>query len=158
MTDWMYFSLIAVALWGVVGLLQKLGTNRISADSLLVWLMVGYLLLLPWLIPKVDFSGLTQKDIVVGILAGLTNGLGAWFLFTALEKGAKASIAVPLGALNPLVTILLALAFLAENLNWTQSIGVGCAILGGVLISFERGGSVSELNPGQCRPPSHQGH
>ncbi len=138
MTDWMYFSLIAVALWGVVGLLQKLGTNRISADSLLVWLMVGYLLLLPWLIQAVDFKELTQKDIVVGILAGLTNGLGAWFLFTALEKGAKASIAVPLGALSPLVTILLAIVFLAEELTFLQSTGVCLAILGGVLISFEQ--------------------
>ena len=137
MTDWMYFSLIAVALWGVVGLLQKLGTNRISADSLLVWLMVGYLLLLPWLIQAVDFSELTQKDVVVGILAGLTNGLGAWFLFTALEKGAKASIAIPLGALSPLVTILLAIVFLAEELTFVQSTGVCLAILGGVLISYE---------------------
>ena len=58
MSDWMYFSLIAVLLWGVVGLLQKLGTNRISADSLLIWLMVGYLLLLPWLVWNVDFSEL----------------------------------------------------------------------------------------------------
>ncbi len=138
MTDWMYFSLIAVALWGVVGLLQKLGTNRISADSLLVWLMVGYLLLLPWLIQAVDFKELTQKDIVVGILAGLTNGLGAWFLFTALEKGAKASVAIPLGALSPLVTILLAIVFLAEELTFLQSTGVCLAILGGVLISFEQ--------------------
>lgn len=147
MTDWMYFSLIAVALFGVVGLLQKLGTNRVSADSLLVWLMVGYLLLVPLLILKADFSGLTRLDILVGILAGLTNGLGAWFLFTALEKGANASIAVPLTALNPLVTILLALTFLAEDLTFTQSIGVCFAILGGVLISFE-GRSESELEPG----------
>jgi transporter family protein len=138
MSDWMYFSLIAVALWGIVGLLQKLGTNRISADSLLVWLMVGYLVLLPWLIGNADFSGLAARDIFVGILAGVTNGLGAWFLFAALEKGAKASIAVPLTALNPLVTILLALVFLAERLTIVQSAGVILAILAGVLISYEK--------------------
>jgi len=138
MSDWMYFSLIAVALWGVVGLLQKLGTNRISADSLLVWLMVGYLLLLPWMISDLDFSQLTTRDIWVGILAGVTNGLGAWFLFAALEKGAKASIAVPLTALNPLVTILLALVFLTERLTTIQSVGVILAIIAGVLVSYEK--------------------
>jgi len=137
MSDWMYFSLITVALWGVVGLLQKLGTNRVSADALLVWLMVGYLLLMPWMILDIDFSELETRDIWVGILAGVTNGLGAWFLFAALEKGAKASIAVPLTALNPLVTILLALLLLTERLTVVQSIGVILAILAGVLISCE---------------------
>jgi uncharacterized membrane protein len=137
MTDWMFFSLIAVALWGIVGLLQKLGTNRISADSLLVWLMVGYLLLLPWLIWDADFTNLAATQFTVGVLAGVTNGLGAWFLFAALEKGAKASIAVPLTALNPLVTILLALVFLVERLTAIQAIGVALAIIAGVLISSE---------------------
>jgi uncharacterized membrane protein len=138
MPDWMYFSLIAVVLWGAVGLLQKLGTNRVSADSLLVWLMMGYLLLLPWFISELDLAQLAGRDIWVGIMAGLTNGLGAWFLFVALEKGAKASIAVPLTALNPLVTILLAMLFLSEQLTTIQSIGVILAIMGGVLISYEK--------------------
>lgn len=145
MTDWMFFSLIAVVLWGIVGLLQKLGTNRISADSLLVWLMVGYLLLLPWLISRADFSNLAAIEIWVGILAGITNGLGAWFLFAALEKGAKASIAVPLTALNPIVTIFLALAFLAEKLTTLQSVGVLLAIAAGVLISYETGAGRSKI-------------
>jgi transporter family protein len=137
MDDWLFYSLIAVGLWGIVGLLQKLGTNRISADSLLVWLMVGYLILLPWLISNADFTALSTVEVAVGILAGITNGLGAWFLFTALEKGAKASIAVPLTALNPLVTILLALVFLSERLTIVQSVGVILAIVAGVLISYE---------------------
>ena len=47
MTEWMHFSLLAIVLWGTVGLLQKLGTNRISAPSLLVWVTVGYVVLLP---------------------------------------------------------------------------------------------------------------
>ena len=60
----MIFSCIAIVLWGLVGLLQKLGTNRISASSLLVWLMVGFLVLLPWL-----------KWIVGSILLGGFDGI-----------------------------------------------------------------------------------
>jgi len=138
MSEWMYFSLLAVGLWGVVGLLQKLGTNRISADSLLVWLMGGYLLLFPWLIANWDLTHLAPAEIFIGTLAGMTNGLGAWFLFAALEKGAKASIAVPLTALNPLVTILLALVFLTERLTFLQCVGVLLAIAAGALISYEK--------------------
>ena len=107
--------------------------------------MVGYVLLLPWLSSDADFSDLKRIEIAVGILAGITNGLGAWFLFTALEKGAKASIAVPLTALNPIVTILLALAFLAEKLTTVQSVGVLMAIAAGVLISYETEGGGSKI-------------
>jgi uncharacterized membrane protein len=64
--------------------------------------------------------------------------VGAWCLFSALERGAKASIAVPLTALNPMITILLAFVFLAETLTPLQTFGVLIAILGGVLISCER--------------------
>src|SRR5207249_1553566 len=117
MPAWMFYSLLVIVLWGIVGLFQKLGTNRVSADSLLIWLMVGYVLLLP--------------------LAGITNGLGAWFLFASLESGAKASVAVPLTALNPLLTILLAMIFLAERLTPLQWIGIVLAIIAGAMISYE---------------------
>ena len=112
---WLLYSLIAVALWGVVGLLQKLGTNRISADSLLVWMMGGYLLLLPFLLPVAHLSALGSRDLLLGTLVGISNGLGAWALFASLANGAKASIAIPLTGLYPVVTVILALVFLHER-------------------------------------------
>ncbi|PYV43463.1 MAG: hypothetical protein DMG06_10685 [Acidobacteria bacterium] len=137
MPVWMFYSLLVIMLWGIVGLLQKLGTNRVSADSLLIWLMAGYVLLLPWLLATTSLSTLRGHDIFIGTLAGVTNGLGAWFLFASLESGAKASIAVPLTALNPLLTILLAMVFLAERLTPLQWTGIVLAIIAGGMISYE---------------------
>jgi len=140
-TDWVYFSFLAIVLWGVVGLLQKLGTNRISARSLLVWLTVGFVLILPWFLRGSNLFSLGMREVVIGTLGGITNGLGSWFLFASLEAGAKASVAIPLTALYPLVTILFATLFLAETLTPMQWVGIFLALLGGVMLSYETEGS-----------------
>jgi bacterial/archaeal transporter family protein len=137
MTDWVYFSLLAIVLWGVVGLLQKLGTNRISARSLLVWLTVGFLVILPWFLRGANLFSLGRREALIGILGGITNGMGSWFLFASLEAGAKASIAIPLTALYPLVTILFATLFLAETLTSMQWLGILLALVAGVMLSYE---------------------
>ena len=89
---------------------------------------------------------LPPRSIVVGVVCGLTNALGAWALYTALERGARASIAVPLTALNPLVTLVLALVLLGERLTAVQTSGVILAIAAGVLLSYE---------PDTPRPDGH---
>ena len=137
MPSWVYYSCLVIVLWGVVGLFQKLGSNRISSRSLLIWLTVGYLVLAPVLLARTSLGTLSLRDIAIGILGGLTNGLGAWCLFASLEAGAKASTAVPLTALNPLVTIVLAILLLAERLTPLQWTGVAAAIIAGMMISYE---------------------
>jgi transporter family protein len=75
--------------------------------------------------------------LLIGVLGGFTNGLGAWYLFASLEAGAKASIAIPLTALNPLLTIILAFSFLGERLTPVQWVGIAAALIAGVMISYE---------------------
>lgn len=137
MPPWIFYSCIVIVFWGVVGLFQKLGTNRVSAHSLLVWLTLGYLLLVPILLARAGMSGLNWLTVLIGVLGGFTNGLGAWYLFASLQAGAKASIAVPLTALNPLVTIILALGFLRERLTVVQWGAITAALIAGGMISYE---------------------
>jgi bacterial/archaeal transporter family protein len=142
-TDWIYFALLAILLWGVVGLLQKLGTNRVSARSLLVWLMVGFLLILPGFLRGTNLFSIGPRAALIGILGGITNGMGSWFLFASLEAGAKASVAIPLTALYPLVTILFATLFLAETLTSMQWVGIFLALVAGVMLSYETSGEAT---------------
>jgi transporter family protein len=65
------------------------------------------------------------------------NGLGSWFLFAALERGAKATVAIPLTALYPLVTVVLAVTFLGETLTPKQWGGLALAIVAAGLLSYE---------------------
>jgi bacterial/archaeal transporter family protein len=137
MDTWVFYACVATVCWGVVGLLQKLGTNRISSRSLLIWLVVGFLALLPILWRDGSIAGLGWRVLSIGLLGGAANGFGSWALFEALERGAKASVAVPLTAVYPLVTIVLARIFLAETLNFRQWIGIALAVAGAAMLSYE---------------------
>jgi len=137
MDSWLLYSLLALLFYGIVGLLQKLTTNRISADAALVWYSLGYLMLFPWFLRGTDFSGIPAATLVIGLLVGFTARSGEYFLFSSLGSGAKASVAVPLTSTYPLVTLLLAIIFLAERLTPLQWAGIALALIGGVLMSYE---------------------
>ena len=137
MAHWLGLALIAVTLWGFVGLLQKITTNHIAADAVLIWHAVGYLIILPFLSVGFHHTEGGAKDILIGTLAGIVNSLGTLSTYMALQNGAKASIAIPLTALYPFITVLLAVGFLRERLDGMHWFGVALALLAGVLMSIE---------------------
>jgi transporter family protein len=143
MAEWLTLSLVAMVLWGVVGLLQKVTTNRISADAVLIWDRIGYIVLLPLLAWHTRLGNLGSKDILIGTLDGITNSLGALFLYMSLESGAKASIAVPLTALYPLLTVLMAVVLLGEKVSPMHWLGIILAVAAAILMSFETAAPVA---------------
>jgi len=134
---WMAYAGVAIVLWGVNGLFMKLGTNRVSARSMVIWVTAGFVLLLPVLWRGTALAGLSAGIIFVGLIAGTVNGLGNWAVFACLEKGAKASVAIPLTALYPLCTVVLATAFLKERPTALQWVGIALAVAGGAMLSYE---------------------
>lgn len=136
MSLWFLYALVTVVSWGAVGLLQKLGTNRISSRSVLIWVTVGFLILVPFL-PFRQLFELSSYLLFIGILSGFLNGIGSWFLFLSLETGAKASVAVPLTGLFPVITAILGVSILGERPSPLEWAGVLCALLGGTLLSIE---------------------
>jgi transporter family protein len=134
---WVVYASVAIVLWGVNGLFMKLGTNRVSARSMVIWVTAGFVALLPFLWATTTLSGLSAAMIFVGLIAGTVNGLGNWAVFACLEKGAKASVAIPLTALYPLCTVALATAFLKERPTALQWIGIALAVAGGAMLSYE---------------------
>jgi bacterial/archaeal transporter family protein len=134
---WMVFASFAIVLWGVNGLFMKLGTNRVSARSMVIWVTAGFVVLLPFLWARTTLSGISTRMIFVGLIAGAVNGLGNWAVFACLEKGAKASVAIPLTALYPLCTVVLATVFLKERPSALQWLGIALALAGGAMLSYE---------------------
>lgn len=137
MIYWVVYASVAIVLWGVNGLFMKLGTNRVSARSMVIWVTAGFVALLPFLWTTTTLSDLSTRMIFVGLIAGTVNGLGNWAVFACLEKGAKASVAIPLTALYPLCTVALATAFLKERPTALQWIGIALAVAGGAMLSYE---------------------
>jgi transporter family protein len=134
---WIIYAGVAILLWGVNGLFMKLGTNRISARSMVIWVTAGFVVLLPWMWKMTSLAGLSTKVLMVGLIAGAVNGLGNWAVFACLEKGAKASVAIPLTALYPLCTVALAMVFLRERPTGLQWIGIAMAVAAGAMLSYE---------------------
>lgn len=138
MPGWLLMVLVTLIFWGGTGITQKLATNRISARLTFFWFALAFVPVSVGLC----LSGQAQWNYSIGTMAlgfsgGLLLGLASLPLFVALERGGKASIVVPLVALYPLLTVLLALVFLGEQLGARQWLGVVLAIVAGVLLSQE---------------------
>ncbi|MBI3476010.1 MAG: EamA family transporter [Acidobacteria bacterium] len=130
---WLVFTILALLCFGIVGLLQKLSTDLISAESALLWFIVGFLLLEPFVYPGRSLFQYSFRSIAFIFLAGLMNALGTWAVFAAMKSGGKASVVVPLTAVYPMVVCLVAPFILPEHITLTQGAGIACG-LGAILL------------------------
>lgn len=132
---WFLYAAIVLVAWGVVGIYQKLATNYISAESTLVWLIVGLLIFEPAVYPGKELLHYSPRGLVFGLLSGVLGNLGAWGLFAAMRNGGKASIVAPFVALYPVVVVVLSPFVLHESVTPLDLAGVGCALVAVVLLS-----------------------
>ena len=134
---WLWFAIIVLLSWGVVGLLQKLSTNHLSAEWSLIWLVIGFALLLPWLYRGRPLFSYPLRSVVWGLLCGALNAGGAWALLVAMRAGGKASLVAPFTALYPIVVVVAAPLVLRESITAVQGGGVACALAAVILLSSE---------------------
>jgi transporter family protein len=116
--------------WGVWGIVVKLVTKEIGMQAL-IWGQLGaiglfpvYFLLFKEMLPL----ELKASTIALSVIAGMLGVLGT-MTFYVLLRVAPASIVVPLSAMYPVVTVVLAYFFLHEDLSLTRVAGVACALV-----------------------------
>src|SRR5579863_7053803 len=135
---WLVLSVVALVLWGITGVTQKLSTNRISSERSFLWFCWAMVALsatvMAFARPHAHFGALVMGCSIAG---GTLNGLGAWTSFRALESGGKASIVISLISLYPLLTVVLAVLLLGERLTLMQTAGAIVAIGAAILLSLE---------------------
>lgn len=135
---WLGFAILALVLWGITGVTQKLSTNRISSERSFLWFCWAMVALsAAVLLVAHPHWGLGRAVVLCSIAGGALNGLGAWTSFRALESGGKASIVISLISLYPLLTVVLAVLLLGERLTWLQTAGAAVAISAAILLSLE---------------------
>jgi bacterial/archaeal transporter family protein len=125
---WLGFTFLALLCFGIVGLLQKLSTDLISAEAALVWLIVGFLLLEPFVYPGKMLFQFSARSVAFVFLAGILNSLGSWAILAAMKNGGKASVVVPLTAVYPMVVCIIAPFVLHEHISVMQGIGIACGL------------------------------
>ena len=156
---WLLFSIVALVLWGITGVTQKLSTNRITSERSFLWFCWAMVALSAVVMFAVHLQlGLGQVVLTSAIAGGALNGLGAWTSFRALESGGKASVVISLVSLYPLLTVLLAVLILGERLTGLQTMGAFTAIAAAILLSVETSArpdaAVQPGMPGRMCPSS----
>ena len=97
---WLGFSILALVLWGVSGITQKLATNRITSERSFLWFCWAMVALSVVVMLVVHLQwGLGRLVVISAIAGGALYGLGAWTSFRALESGGKASVVITLVSL-----------------------------------------------------------
>jgi drug/metabolite transporter (DMT)-like permease len=133
-----FLGLLTALTWGGADFLARFATHRIGTLRTMLYMqMVGALLLtifLPWLGGwghLADGSG--WQPWAWGILAGCLNTSATLALYRSFEIG-KMAVVAPLSASYPVLTVLLSLES-GEHLSAARAAGIGCTLLGVVLVA-----------------------
>jgi transporter family protein len=124
-------------MFGLWGISNKLGVDSIGWKNTAILSTLSIV----WVVPLLYLSGpprLTDFNwtgTTFAVLAGLFSGVALVAFNLALTTG-KSSVVIPISALYPIVSVMIALVFLHEKLTLTQSAGVILAIIAVVLISI----------------------
>jgi uncharacterized membrane protein len=138
--SWLIFVFLSLLMFGLFSASQKVTTSYISAE----WSYVGFFIssvfvsIVFILLGLVDFN-FSPKTFWIGSAAGLLDGLGVLAIYSAYRFKGKATQVSPIASsLQQVLTIVLALLFLTEKLDWTGSVGIVLAISGAFLLSSEK--------------------
>jgi len=117
---------LALLSWGIWAIMAKLIGEALSGAHNQALSTLGILPVMLAIGVKKRFStpGNRRRGILYALVAGAISCLGNVVYYDALSRGGKAAMIVPITALYPLTTILLAMLLLKERLNRIQLAGV----------------------------------
>lgn len=151
LTPWMLHSLGAMVCWGVFSATQKVSTNHVSAElSYLAW-CAAFIPIALWIAATKPLDwNMSPAMLWSGLAAGALNSFGVIAAFAAYRCEGKAAVVTTLAAaVQPLVTIVLALIFLGERVGLIETAGIALAILAAIALSQE-----SKPAPHASPPPA----
>jgi uncharacterized membrane protein len=130
--DWVLPSAGYVAVVGALGVLIKLALRDVTWTDLVVSSAIAYVVVAGVLLA----AGSATLQGASGPLALFVGAcaVGGLVLSSVALQHADASRAVPLMSTYPLVTVLLAVVFLAEAVSLAQGFGIVLVIAGVVLL------------------------
>jgi transporter family protein len=138
MSPWLAYSLLTIVLWGAWGVVSKLASAGVDANTNQIYFTVGLLPLMVFLF-RAQRRDAGRQQLRAGIgwafLTGLLGGAGNIAFFRALGSGGKVSVVAPATALFPLVTVILAVTWLHERLSKQQMAGFALALVAIYLLS-----------------------
>ncbi len=140
MRPWFLWTLLAVFCWGIWAVVGKLIGESLSPAMTQAFSTLGLVpvILALGLSRRLQAEGDRRRGALFALCAGALTSLGNITYYSVLSGGAKAAVVVPLTALYPLVTILLAVMLLKERLNFIQSAGIVLALCAIYLLNVQQ--------------------
>lgn len=132
---WIMPAVLALILWGVWGLFQKLATNQMPPRSVYFVSALGALSVVVVILSTGRFPvHLNFEGVLFGVLAGVCSSLGGLLFLQAMSKG-EAAIVITFTALYPVVSVILSFLLLHETITMKQGIGIVLALFSMVLLT-----------------------
>ncbi|MGA0556086.1 EamA family transporter [Larkinella sp. VNQ87] len=140
---WIVFSLLAAMASAVVVTLSKAGIKNVDS-SLAFAIQSVCIVLVSWGVVigqgnLPDISRIERRVWMYLLIAGVITCVSSLLSFRALKLG-DAARASPLDKVSLVFTILLAVLFLKEKVNWQLIVGAVLMAAGAVMIALSRGG------------------
>lgn len=131
---WVTPAVLAMVLWGVWGLFQKLATNQMPPRSVYFVSALGAVSVVLTILATSKFPvPMNFEGAFFGMLAGVCSSLGGLLFLQAMSRG-EAAIVITFTALYPLVSIILSFILLHETITLKQGIGIVLALFSMVLL------------------------
>lgn len=142
MARWLVYSLLAVGLWGVWGVINTPASLVLQPLPLQVFSTLGLLAVSATLLfSKSLKAGKNHgRGFLYAVLTGLCGSGGNVAASFAISRGGEASVVFPLTSVYPLVTVVLARVLLGEKLNRIQVLGFALAMAALVVSGFVSAG------------------
>ncbi len=134
---WLLYGLLTLLLWGVWGFILKIASRYVDWFQYYIYATIIPIILSVILIYVYrDAITIGSKELSIVLLASLAGSIGYITFIIALKYG-PTSVVVPLSALYPAITAVLAYIFLKEKILPHQWIGLILAIIAIILLSIE---------------------
>jgi drug/metabolite transporter (DMT)-like permease len=121
---WLLYAILAALAWGIWGILTKFISADINPFTTHFMFTTGALFTLPMVIRRCKINELNLTGILIGFIAGILVILGNVSVYQSFNTGGNASVVIPFTSLYPLITIIIALVFFKEKLNWLNALGI----------------------------------
>jgi transporter family protein len=126
---------MALLLWGVWGVLQKLATNHMPPRIVYLVSALGAIAVVLVIVATSRFPlALSAEGTLFAVVAGICSALGGLLFLHAVSKG-EASVVITFTALYPVVSIVLSFALFREAVTLKQGIGIVLALFSMVLLA-----------------------
>lgn len=136
--DSRYYFVIAVSLYGIASFLHRIAATKIGISNVQIVSVVVSILALPIILGylKHDYHKFEFYGLAISIVASILAAIGNILVFNGLAKATNAGSLGVMISLYPVISLILAVIFLHEQITLQKAIATCLMIIGAVTLAL----------------------